>query len=181
MHWKKGTSRVVLVIPALGICLKFARIRLWTALRGTFHWPRVRARSVAYLALRFWRYSMNDPGGGKGLVLRGIRDNLREGLFSIRRSHSVLARTYVTLGFVNVQEAVGPCLIEYDEHFRRLARIVGYELIFCSGDVHAFEGKNFGVRGGKAVVLDYASLAIQNVLIDRADQIHDELDLASPS
>lgn len=92
----------------------------------------------------------------------------------------MLARTYLTLGFVNVQEAVAPNPTPFDTHMRRFQDVVGWRTINDSGDLHAFTHNNFGVRAGKACVVDYASPAMQKVITGHADKIHNELDLVSP-
>lgn len=63
MHWKKGTSRKVLVIPALGICLKFARIQLWSALVETYRWLWTKNGMSVRHAIKYWSYPINDWGG----------------------------------------------------------------------------------------------------------------------
>lgn len=181
MHWKKGTTRVVLVIPALGICLKFARIRPWIAVRETWRWLWIGGEFNPGLACKYLMQPVGRQYSIRGLVLRGLYDNLDEARFSWKLSHPVLAKTYASIGFVNVQEFVVPVGLTLGAHFRRLENVIGYDAIMHSGDTHAFEKKNFGTRGGKAVVLDYASLAMQNVLDESADKIHEELDLVSPS
>lgn len=180
MHWKKGTSRVVLVIPVLGICLKFARIRLWTAVIETWMWLRIKGGFDVRLACKYLMQPVARRYSIRGLVLRGLYDNMDEARFSWRLSHPVLARTYVSIGFVNVQEAVIPVALPLADHFRRLESVIGYDAIMYSGDTHAFEKKNFGTRHGKAVVLDYASPAMQKVLDEYADRIHNDLNLVSP-
>lgn len=180
MHWKVGTSRVVLVVPALGICLKFARIQLLGAIGGTWDHATMRpgGRFSFSLALAYWKYSIKSGYGARIQLFRGLRDNVREWWYSVRRPHPVIARTYLTLGFVNVQERV-----EEGRGDRRaevaLRIIAGPEIVLS--DQHAFDPKNFGVRAGKAVVLDYGSLAMQKVLDLHADRIHNEIDLVSPS
>lgn len=180
MHWKKGTSRKVLVIPALGICLKFARIRLWSALVETYHWLWTKNGMSVRHAIRYWSYPINDWGGARGAVFRGVRDNWREWWFSVQNSHPVLARTYLTLGFVNVQEAVEPNPTPFDPHMRRFQGVVGWRTINDAGDLHAFTHNNFGVRAGKACVVDYASPAMRKVILLYADRIYHDLDLVSP-
>lgn len=180
MHWKKGTSRKVLVIPALGICLKFARTRPWTALSETIAFMRTDKGWSLRGGLRYWQYPIRDWGGARGMVFRGIQDNLREAWFSWCNSHPVLARTYLSLGLMNVQELVVENPTGFDLHFRRFEDVVGWRTLNDSGDLHAFTHNNFGVRDGKAVVVDYASLAMQKVLAEYGDRIHNELDLVSP-
>lgn len=177
MHWKKGTSRAVLVIPGLGICLKFARVKIWAAVWST---GRDLFRGRFWLAWRYWKYPTRSSVGARRLVFRGILDNWREWRFSARLAHPVLARTYLTLGIVNVQEAAGENPLPMDPHYRRFQNIVGWRTINDSDDLHAFSQRNFGVRDGKAVVVDYASLAMQKVLAEYGDRIHNELDLVSP-
>lgn len=180
MHWKKGTTRAVLVIPALGICLKFARIRPWTAISETWMWLRMKGGFDVRLALKQLLRPVAKPFSIRGLVLRGLYDNLDEARFSWNLAHPVLARTYASIGLVNVQEAVDPISLPLTDHFRRLETVIGYVAIPSSGDMHAFEKKNFGTRRGKAVVLDYASPAMRKVLGEYANRIHDDLDLVSP-
>lgn len=179
MYWKSGTSRKVLVIPALGICLKFARISPWQALKGT--WRHIRKAGWSSRgAVRYWKYPIKDGYGGRVLVLRGIRDNWREWRYSVRRPHPVLARTYLSFGVVNVQEAVEPCALPFDACPRQVDAIAGWRFVQRLGDLHSFTSKNFGVRAGKACVVDYASPAMQAVLDGYADRIYAELNATSP-
>ncbi|OGL95021.1 hypothetical protein A2348_04600 [Candidatus Uhrbacteria bacterium RIFOXYB12_FULL_58_10] len=182
MHWKKGTSRVVLVVPKLGICLKFARVQVMTALTSTFRlmWTDRHGFSP-HLVRWYWSHPASVRlGGGRAAVFRGMLDNVREWRYSRLLAHPVLARTYLSIGFVNVQEAVLENPHSLTVHTRQLEDIVGWRTINDSGDLHAFSSKNFGVRDGKAVVVDYASLAMQRLLDAYADQIHAQLDLVSP-
>lgn len=179
-HWKIGTSRKVLVIPALGICLKFARIRIKDAALGTWEHATMRPGKPfsLRLAAEYWKYPIKSGYGARIQLFRGLRDNLREWWYSLRRPHPVVARTYLTLGFMNVQE----CVAEGTDGRKvevALRVIVGPEIVLS--DQHAFDPKNLGVRSGKAVVVDYGSLAMQRALDLHADRIHNELDLVSPS
>lgn len=180
-YWKKGTSRRALVIPALGVCLKFARIRLWSALAETNGWFWMKDGPSVRHALKLWSYPIDDWGGARGMVFRGIRDNWREWRFSVRNPHPVVARTYLTLGFLNVQEAAKPGSVSFDTHMRRFQNVVGWRALNDAGDPHAFTPNNFGVRDGKACVVDYASPAMQKILAEYGDKIHADLDLVSPS
>ncbi len=179
MHLEKGMTRHVLVIPTLGICLKFARMQNpFRFLREFVGISRRRGYGAAWKRL-------TTPLSHRGFspaycVFGGILANISEWRFNAGFRHPVLARTYATLGLLNIQEMVEPNPLEDHPHRRRFEKVVGWEIINAVGDLHSFSGENFGMRDGKAVAVDYASLAMQTVLAKYANKIYAELDLVSP-
>lgn len=81
---------------------------------------------------------------------------------------------------MNVQEAVSPNPTPFVPHTCRLEGVVGWRTINDAGDLHSFMHHNFGVRAGKACVVDYVSSAMRKVILLYADRIHNDLDLVSP-
>ncbi|NBS41208.1 hypothetical protein EBS80_00930 [bacterium] len=180
MHRVNGSSRVAYVFPSVGIVVKVARV----------------GNPFEHLALavellkrrggrRAWEY-VTTPMAALGLspafcLFGGLIANVREWWFSWTVGHPVLAPTYLTLAFVNVQRAATPLPHAVDKGWWvRLRRATGVPSVEELGDTHALSYGNFGLRNGRPCVVDYGSPDMCRLVRLYGDRLHDAIDLVSP-
>ncbi len=172
-----GGSRIVLVLPFLGIAIKFPRVRLVNMAR--LMWSKFEGKPLRVgfrrALLSLFRYDVDTLWAPKWLLFKGFVDNWREWRFSGEFHHPVVARTHLFLG-VTVQVYAKPlsfCAEEMGKDglgfARRFLPIIGDEI---ARDAHHFENpQNFGVMDGHLVVVDYASPTVQAILRTYADDL----------
>lgn len=181
MHRVKGSSRIAYVFPSIGIVVKVARvgnpfryfidaIRLWKRRGFRRAWERL-------------TIPMSALGISPAFCLfGGLIANAREWWFSWTVGHPVLAPTYLTLVFVNVQRAAVPLPYAIDRSWSgRLCRATGVASVDELGDAHSLSYGNFGLRNGRPCVVDYGSPDMCRLVLLYGDRLHNELDLVSPS
>lgn len=159
----RGSSRFVLLIPRMGIVIKIGKVRARLALRRLrLSWRRDGLRGVRKdLSLPIHWITV------RGMLFKGIKDNMLEARFS-RSFHSpLIARTYVSLGIINVQKFVGSGPLTSTEHWKWMEDALDWKVVSCFEDLHAIDVKNFGELNGHICALDYASVAMQKLLRQR--------------
>ena len=103
----KGTTRIVIQIPALGIAIKIARIYLGRTIKGVFNrcFDRRVKTGRLHLLLSYFVYPPVVQGGLWNNLLWGILNNWREFRFYITTRHPLLQPTCFSLfGLVNIQK-----------------------------------------------------------------------------
>lgn len=170
MNIKKGSDRVVITFPALGIVVKIARIRIFKAiywlLKETIKhdWPALEKR---------FTHPMNAPWSIWGLVFRGLVSNWMEFYFYQTTKHPILQTTFFSLaGLVNVEKYCDPCNKE-NCPYKELKRIAGTRAILK--DMHHLGNpKNFCIVNGKLKFLDYGSKETRNFINQYGSKIYEQ-------
>lgn len=180
MKKRKGSGRIAYVFPRLGIVVKVARIanpfRLAASLMRT-------GRVLGWR--RAWRdlmIPMSKLGSSpRYRLFGGIIANLREWMISWSTRHPLLAPTYFTLGFVNVQRAAAELPTGIDREWgRRLCRATGVRTVGELGDAHLLGSENFGVLNGHPCIVDYGGSGTRRFLCLHGDTLYRAVDLVSP-
>lgn len=162
MQIKHGTNRVALLIPSLGLAIKFPRIFATMLWKQLYH---------GYLKRRDWGglwWFLTAPANKmcsfRYFLFRGLLDNLSEFRFYLKTRNKFAWPTYFSLvGIFNIQK-LGKVL-PFDEVYDVYHAIIG----IAGSDVrdaHCFGESDNYCRGsdGKLYLLDYASLNSQLVL-----------------
>ncbi len=183
---KKGSSRIIIVIPSLGIVLKIARCNPLKAIRVILMalslWPNDlgegRALSLrAWLRRRKYYFKCGVFGPPKlrlvrsfsYLFLRGIIANMSEFIFYLANTdNKFLIPTYFSLfGIINIQPLQqNVCTSKYNTYvFEHLEQFTEANELF-EHNAHAFaEGSNFCLNEeGKLCILDYAGRGTQKIV-----------------
>lgn len=171
MQIKRGTWRIVLLIPALGIAIKFPRI-YWRKSWGTIKLITIK-RSKSWKALL--GKTLYSELSLKQWMLRGIGENWREFLFYRKTKHLFCEPTYFSLfGLINLQKFGTACLMNDYDFFIHL-------IILTNGKVwrsphHFSNSGNFAFTKGKLTILDYGNLKVQEVVSEYGQKIWEEFD-----
>lgn len=157
-----GTTRIVVLMPAVGIAVKL---------------PYVDVRRCRWTEWNAWTLSWRKPASNWCALLKGVVANHREWLFWKRTQHSLLWPTIWSLcGLVNVQHiapSFSPTLLE---HSIRMSIAFGYEPFEVVGvpDGHVFEVvENFTMVGGALYLLDYGDVYTHEVVQRWGTQIQE--------
>ncbi len=171
---KSGQSRIVVLIPSMGIVLKFSRVEFKKAchtLRVAFAGKTQRARKGARRVLR--ERDMRQLWSMRRFLFKGLVDNWSERRFYRETKYPVLAPTWLGLGPVNVQQLAQPLPIDVDALWKRLYPILEQDIF---RDAHHFyNSENFGLVDGRFVVLDYASPIVQELMEKHGDRLFNEI------
>lgn len=186
--FRRGTSRSVLAIPDMGIVIKFAHIQIgdaWHMLRQAKRdhdrWCVVRDRQSfrCFLCSQIYVRTVEENGTLKQYLFRGIVSNWRERSYykkSDAERRQLLQPTYLSLlGLVNVQKYGKPMKprdllgTTFGKLYEAFLKVVGPAL---KRDAHHFyyEG-NFHHTGSRVVLLDYGSLATQEIVTQHGAEI----------
>lgn len=160
MKIKKGTSRVVLVIPNLGIAIKIPRVQLLVVFRGT---ARLCLKRDWQMLRIDWSMSATHSAGFRGRLLKGLLDNRSEFAFYRRTHDPFLLPTFFSLfGLFNIQLYGEECGVTRVNLWTQLCGLTDRDVW---ADSHAFDWPpNFCRRDGKLLILDYASKGAQEVI-----------------
>lgn len=171
MEKHRGSTRVVYVFPSVGIAVKFARIA--NPLFVLSDAEMIRKARGRHAAWQYLRTSMRARRFSPLFqVLGGLAANVGEWWFYVRTRHPLLAATYFTLGFVNVQRAVRPLPEEAANGWGdALVRCLGIDSLFELGDPHAFQAGNFGVEHGRPSVVDYGERDMRRAVERYGDRL----------
>ena len=96
-----GDQRAVVAIPALGIVLKFPRVRLYDLGRVTWdHFEREHPfhKNLMTFLRNAYRWDTEVYWSPRRLLFKGFVDNFAEWRFSREFGHPVLAKTYACMG-----------------------------------------------------------------------------------
>lgn len=156
MQIKCGTSRVVLLLPFLGVAIKFPRVRLRDAFSEIFalsRGPRFRRRFLMFIrAPRSQRRYGLVP-----YLLNGLYDNRSEYRFYREtRNTFVWPTIFSFFGLMNVQPLGIPTMRDERDVWSALVDVVDRDI---TKDPHCFERPdNFCEDAvGRLYLLDYAS------------------------
>lgn len=180
----KGSSRFVLAVPQLGLVFKFPRIPFadaWAKLRSAksrhrrFRLGREGGEPfLKFLQREFFEYRVEHFASLKRTLCKGIVDNWRERKY-YKRSDSerrkLLQPTYLSLlGLVNIQKYGKPMSCSSPgELYNAYFEVVGPPL--NKDGHHFYNDDNFHHTGSSIRLLDYGSLATQQVLTDYSSEI----------
>lgn len=173
--FRAGTSRWVILIPALGLVFKIAKVGLFSAVKEFFCWLKLGGWTAAK---RWCRYPVGVWGGARNLLFLGIQQNWNEWRLS-RSRHPLLARTYLSVGLLNVQEYVPP-FPDQDQFYQQviLTAVDSAYMATCP-DLHSVYYTNFGLEQGRVRMLDYGSVHASDFVQRFGDAIC-SLDLTPP-
>jgi hypothetical protein len=155
---KKGENRIVVLLPALNLALKFPRIRLWLALKWAREIFKTPEHWEHYLGQTVHHY------GIKRCLFKGIADNWNERRFYHKTGHAFLQPTHCSLfGLCNLQRYGQPVNHEKQSFWINLQEISDYEV--TADGHHFYEPANFCLEDGKLRILDYAETRTQEVIL----------------
>lgn len=174
MQFKKGTSRYVLILPFLGIVIKFPIIHIdyiFNMFLSCLRAERVFGRLRLFIR-SFYAYDIRAYGSAKRFLFLGIFSNWREFCFFLDEQNDFCVPTYFSLfGFLNIQKyANGKC--EFDD-----SALWGQLYHWTDRDIwhnphHFSNTDNFCVENGKLMILDYGCVETHYVLRKYGERIH---------
>lgn len=162
MQFKYGTSRIALLIPFLGIAIKFPRVYGLTILKQVYY---------GYLKRGYWKglfWFLTAPANQmcsfRYMAFAGVVGNVSEFMFYLKTRNRFACPTYFSFfGLINIQQlGETPAFGEAWDIHRAILNIGGNDIkdSHCFSDVFNFViGKN-----GQLYLLDYASSNSQLVL-----------------
>jgi hypothetical protein len=162
---KKGHDRVVVILPELGIVLKFPIIHFRRFFSSFAYCFRSRKRVVS----RFWLMltaPIRYPFGFSGMLFKGIWANWCEFWFYQQTRNVFLQPTYFSLfGLMNVQPIGKPCLMKVEDVWCQLCELSkSLEKDLWKDNHHFANPENFGFYKDKIRMFDYGSKASREVI-----------------
>lgn len=173
MYTKKGQDRFVLVLPKLGIAVKFPKIRLLNALSTIFN--RIRSGRLKLLLWTCSKWAPESQFVISGMLLRGIVANQRERRLWKRTHNPFLQPTFFSLfGLFNIQQYGKPYLGHNTDLWVQVRKITHED---AYRDAHQFsEPSNYCVVDGKLRILDYGGRESTWVVLEYGKKIVNEFD-----
>ena len=161
MKKEKGLTRFVIVIPELGIVIKFPIIHLINFIVLVVQHGMRSSRWIAWKG--FWNLPAEARSGYKGQLFGGLWANWSEFQFYRKTKNPFLLPTYMSVfGLVNVQQIGESCDFENDNPWHELINLT---LDICQ-DPHSFsESGNLCYRDGNLRIFDYAGTATQQIIL----------------
>jgi len=175
MYIAQGHRRIVLVIPRLGIVLKFPIIRINVFLSdGLFV---IKRRNFRNFIKWLFVYTPDQYFGARNRLFGGIVDNQREYWLSTYYPMQIIQPTYFSFfGLINIQKAGEPLdQTEATDFFSFLLQYVkdkheDYRLLFSLG--HHIEIVNFCTNNDDSIrIVDYGNPRLWWYLMLYGDQI----------
>ena len=172
MKIAKGESRLVVVLPGLGIVIKFSIIHLVIGFRVLWY---DLSRKGNRLHDELFRYTIEMSRSLKRLLFKGIVDNWREWRFYQRTRHPFCQPTYLSLfGLLNIQRFARPCTLQENDLWCQLHELTKGAVF---KDSHHFTNPdNFCLNGEGLRILDYGGLKTQEVVQEFGDNILQNFD-----
>lgn len=164
MQIKHGTTRVVFVIPCLGIAIKIAKINLFKGFNSLFinPWHYQGFKNCWSSFLDQFRFTCSELCTFRYYWFRGINANWQELIFYQKTKHPLLQPTYFTFfGLANIQKiARTPLTTKSDSYyqFTALSEIAKGEHVFQNPE-------NFCLENGQLRFLDYADPATREAIV----------------
>ncbi|MES3004839.1 MAG: hypothetical protein V4690_01850 [Patescibacteria group bacterium] len=155
-----GTTRIVLIIPVIGIVLKLPVLEIARVSKVFFrNLFRGKFRSISIEMHEYW-----------GFLFSGIIANWSEYRFYQRTRHTFLQPTYFSLfGLFNIQKLGNACNMKTLDVWCQLVDITSKAVW---ADPHCFdEADNFCFDNKQFKMLDYASEGAQKVVLSHGDKI----------
>jgi hypothetical protein len=166
---REGSSRYVLLVPRLGIVVKFARTRI-----GRTFWRLIREKMSSNPSTRAFAFKMFSTFWRMSAV-KGLIENVSERRLYRKTKCPLLVPTYVSLGFVNIQRLqLGRRPSGY-KWFAQLTFLMQYHNWVSS---HSFGNHdNFLIDdAGKLRMLDYGSPVIGPAIERFGTTLYDRFD-----
>ncbi len=179
MQIKKGDDRVVVILPMLGIVLKFPIIHFWRFLRifaSCFKDPKRMLVRLCWGVTLPINYSL----GFRGMLFKGLHANWCEFWFYWWTLNPFLQPTYFSLlGLLNIQRIGEPCLMEVEDVWCQLSGMNNSLQRDLWKDSHHFANpRNFCFYKGTIRMLDYGSSGSREVVALHGTHIVEHLDPA---
>lgn len=167
MKITKSESRLVVVLPELGIVIKFPIIHL--VIGSRVFWNDL-SKKGNRLHDELLRYTIEMDGSLKRLLFKGIVDNWREWRFYQRTRHPFCQPTYLSLfGLLNIQRFAHPCTLQDIDLWCQLHELTKGAVF---KDLHHFTNpNNFCLNSGGLRILDYGGLKTQEVVQEFGNEI----------
>jgi hypothetical protein len=183
MEIKAGTSRIVLLIPTLKIAVKFANPYIWQAVKTTYGFfaqiPTKAPQDWARWFKIHWTYNpkrqiLSIPQ----MLFQGVFENWSEFWFCQQARNPMAQPTYFSFfGLINIQAISKPCMVNEREFRQYMEHFLGSKE-FYSDSHHFSRLKNFGLRHGRLIMVDYGTRQTQDVLRKHGTRMSQEFDLA---
>ena len=163
MQLKKGSTRIVLLIPFLGIAVKLPIIRIGLIIKElkTFWVDKDLGCFVSF----FYPFKVSDSGTFADLFFEGIFSNLIEFWTFFTLGSFALVPTYFTFfGLFNIQKMVISLNQKHEKYLARiLFKVFGF---YIYEDLYHFlETDNFTCSAeGRLQMIDYGSKEVARVL-----------------
>lgn len=142
MKIKYGTSRVVVLLPFLGLALKFPRVYTIMMLRNLY---------FGYIKRRFWKglflfLTSKGLGSFSYFMLNGIGSNLSEFWFYLKTRNKFAWPTYFSFfGLVNIQRlGTNPNFWDINQIYFIISNVAGRDV----KDGHTFTESNNYILDG---------------------------------
>lgn len=173
MEIRTGETRIVVLLPLLGLAIKFPKIHPFKAF-GLFR--QLMKRDNRWELLRkYWKFPPRAVGAFKYLLTRGILCNWQEFKFYSQTRNPLLHPTYFSLfGLLNIQAIGQPCGLKDVDLWCQLYELTEGKVF---EDSHCFANpRNFCLSSGKLKITDYGSEGSQNVILAYGQKIYDLFD-----
>jgi hypothetical protein len=168
---KRGQDRLVLVLPALKIAVKFPIIHLFLALRDFKHFSQEWGALKKYLM-----FPIETEAGLKGYLSRGVLSNWNEFWFYLKTRNPFLQPTYFSFfGFLNIQKCDEPCQSSDDNLWRQFIEIAGNSI--CQDPHHFYNHQNFCVYKNRLRMLDYGNRQVRDIITRHGTEIYEKFDV----
>lgn len=166
-YWtvKRGSWRTVVLIPKLGIAVKFPKIRIDSVVKEIKWMVKEKRWKLLWW---FCTDKAKEPMLMKGLLLHGIMTNQSEYRFWRKTKNRFLWPTrFSFFGFFNIQRLGKQVLLSNEDVWEKLTNITAEVCI----DKHCFRNRdNFTLtKDGKLRLLDYGSIKSQKVVTKHGD------------
>lgn len=175
MEIRTGQTRIVVLLPLLGLAIKFPKIHPIEAL-GLFN--RLMRRRDRWKNIKLhWQCSSKAIAGFKGLLFAGIVANWKEFVFYYQTKNQFLNPTYFSFfGIVNTQPLGKPLLMNYYDLGHQLDDLTDGKIYL---DAHCFTNpRNFCECSGKLKITDYGSDSAQTVVREYGIKIYQLFDFS---
>ena len=175
MEIRKGETRIVVLLPLLGLAIKFPRIRPMQAFSLLRRVMKMKNR-WKYVKL-YWQVSPKAVMGFKSLLFRGIVANWKEFLFYRQTKNRFLNPTQLSVfGMINIQPIGKPILMRYYDLRHQLDNLTKEKTYL---DPHCFSNtRNFCDCAGKLKITDYGSDGAQAVVREYGEKIYQLFDFS---
>lgn len=175
MKLKKGTSRIVLVLPALHIVVKLPVIRLRAAIEIFID----HLKRPSWLYQELFVFEVSAMHTIKWCLFFGIVSNWREFWFYQTTKHPFVTPTYFSLlGLVNIQrfeEQISRTSVDRNLFWHNLYILTDGEVM---KDSHHFDDpQNYCLVDGKLKLIDYGNWRAQEVVQKYGLRIFNEFDV----
>lgn len=171
MQIKKGTWRIVLLIPALGIAIKFPRIYCHKAF-GNF--KRILKNKIMRHH-EIYDFSVYTPGSFKQWMFWAIMVNWLEWRFYQKYHHQFCVPTYFSFfGFLNVQQLVSACKMDRYDFCQQFQFFPNCQPLRANH--HFTNPENFTLDSGKLQILDYGDPKAQGFILEVGDLVQSRFD-----